>query len=87
MNMADREYDQYTVIIIVEVQNRLIGMIVDTVADVTEIAMESIQETPHFSANIERDYIKSIGKSNENLVIILDVDNILTTEELELLNK
>ncbi len=83
MDMDVRGYDQYTVIIIIEVKGRLIGMIVDTVADVAEIATESLQETPHFSANIERDYIKCIGKTGDNLVIILDVDNILTTDELK----
>lgn len=84
--MTQREYDQFTVIIIVEVKGRLIGMIVDSVSDVLEIAVNSIQKTPHFSANIETDYIKNIGSKGEQLVIILDVDNILTTEELSLLN-
>jgi purine-binding chemotaxis protein CheW len=81
--MQLKEYDQVTVIIIVELKKRLIGMIVDSVSDVLEIPIESIKKTPHFSANIETDYIKCIGKSEDQLVIILDVDNILTTEELE----
>lgn len=80
--MDEKEYDQFTVIIIVEVQGRMIGMIVDTVSDVANIPVNSIQETPHFTTKIETDYIKSIGQLGEKLVIILDVSRILTTDEL-----
>jgi purine-binding chemotaxis protein CheW len=85
--MDERPYDQYTVIIIVEVKGRSVGMIVDTVSDVLDIAISSIQDTPHFSASIETDYIKSIGRKEEQLVIILEVDKILTTEELDIMKK
>lgn len=80
--MEEKDYDQFTVIIIVEVQGRMIGMIVDTVSDVANIPVNSIQETPHFTAKIETDYIRSIGQLAEKLVIILDVGKILTTDEL-----
>ena len=81
--MEERQYDSFTVILIVEIKGALIGMIVDSVSDVIDIPVESIQDTPHFSANIDTDYIKSIGKNDEELVIILDVDMILTPEELK----
>ncbi len=80
--IEEREYDIFTVILIVEIKETLIGMIVDSVSDVIDIPVESIQDTPHFSANIDTDYIRNIGKAGENLVIILDVDKILTPEEL-----
>jgi purine-binding chemotaxis protein CheW len=73
-----REYDDSTVIIIVEVKNRLIGMIVDTVSDVLDIPSSEIQKTYHFSVKIEEDYIDSIAKIDDRLVIILNVDEILS---------
>jgi len=79
--IEEREYDSFTVILIVEIKETLIGMIVDSVSDVIDIPVESIQDTPHFSANIDTDYIRNIGKAGENLVIILDIDKILTSEE------
>jgi purine-binding chemotaxis protein CheW len=81
--MDEREYDSFTVILIVEVQEQLIGLIVDSVSDVVGIPVEGLQETPHFSANIETDYIKGIGNKDDQLIIILDVDLILSSEELE----
>lgn len=81
--MDGREYDDMTVILIVEVKGVLVGMIVDTVSDVIDLKVSDVQETPHFSTKIETDYIKGIGNNNEDLVILLDVDRILTTDELE----
>jgi purine-binding chemotaxis protein CheW len=80
--MGEREYDAFTVIIIVEVRGRMIGMIVDSVSDVASIPVRSIQDTPHFSSKIETDFIKGIGQVEEQLVIILDVDRILTSAEI-----
>lgn len=81
------EYNNFTVIIIVEVKDRLVGMIVDSVADVLSIPVKSIQETPSFSAKINTDYMHGIGQKDDLLVIILDVDRILTSAEFEMINE
>lgn len=84
--MSERGYDSFTVIIIVEVKGRLVGMIVDTVSDVANIPIESIQDTPHFTAKIETDFIKGIGQLENRLVIILDVERIMTADEIRSLD-
>ncbi len=84
--MQTREYDSYTVIIIVEVKDRLIGMIVDSVSDVVSIPVSTIQTTPQFTVKIETNFIKGIGRIDKELVIILDVDMILSEEEIESLD-
>ncbi len=86
-NMDEREYDDITVILIVEVMDKLIGMIVDTVSDVIGLPEGSIQDTPHFSAKIDSDYISGIGRNNGDLIILIDVDKILTWDELERINR
>lgn len=85
--MDERAYDGFTVIIIVEVKDRLVGMIIDAVSDVLSIPITGIQNTPHFSAKIETDFIEGIGQKDELLIIILDVDRIINLEELESVNK
>ncbi len=81
--MDEKDYDNFTVILIVEVKGTMIGMIVDSVSDVVNIPVKDIQDTPHFSASIRTDYIKGIGRIEEDLVIVLDVDKILSHEEIE----
>lgn len=78
--MEKRDYDSNTVIVIVESRARQIGMIVDSVSDVLGIPVDSIHESPQFSSRIDRDFIKSIGRINEDLVIILDVDRIIVLD-------
>jgi purine-binding chemotaxis protein CheW len=80
--IQEKEYDAFTVVIIVEVRERLIGMIVDSVSDVAGIPLNTIQDTPHFTAAVDTDYIKGIGQIESKLVIILDVDRILTADEV-----
>ena len=86
-DMEERAYDAFTVIIIVEVRQRQIGMIVDSVSDVAAIPADSIQSTPHLSSKIEANYIKGIGQVDEKLVILLDVDRILTADEVKELDR
>jgi purine-binding chemotaxis protein CheW len=81
--MEERKYDMFTVIIIVEVKEILVGMIVDTVSDVVGIPQNAIQETPHFTTKIDSEFIAGIGQTNDKLVIILDIDKILSTEEIK----
>jgi purine-binding chemotaxis protein CheW len=81
--LSEKEYYNNTVIIVVEVRDRFIGMIVDAVSDVVEIDVQSIHDSPHYVANIKEDFIKSIGRKDDKLIIILDVDRILSVSELE----
>ena len=84
--MKIRKYDSYTVIIIVEVKERLIGMIVDSVSDVVNIPVSSIQATPNFTVRIRTDFIEGIGQADDNLIIILNAELILSEEEIESLD-
>ena len=86
-NIEEKEYDNFTVIIIVEVKDRLIGMIIDSVQDVLSIPVTVIQEVPHFSSKIETDFIESIGQKGDELIIILDVERVISIEELKELGK
>lgn len=86
-NMVNRDYDSFTVIIIVEVKDVKIGMIVDSVADVVGLPVTSIQDTPHFSSKIETNFIEGIGQLENNLIIILNVEKILSVDELDTLEK
>jgi purine-binding chemotaxis protein CheW len=81
--MEPRHYDTYTVIIIVEVKERLIGMIVDSVSDVVSIPLSAVQKTPNFTSKIQTEFIEGIGQIDNSLIIILNVDLILSEEEIE----
>jgi len=56
---------------------------VDSVSDVVNIPVSTIQSTPHFTAEIKTDFIKGIGQINDTLIIILDIELILSEEEIK----
>lgn len=83
--MSEKKYDDFTVIIIIEVNDNLIGMIVDTVSDVAGIPDDSIQDTGDFSTTISTEYITGIANVDDQLIIILDSNRILNSEEIGIL--
>jgi len=75
-----KEYDQFTVILIVEVKGRLIGMIADSVSDVVSIPVSGIQKDIQFSARVDTASIEGIGQIDDQLIVLLNVDYFLDTE-------
>ena len=84
--LGEREYDMFTVIIIVEVKGLLVGMIVDSVSDVAGIPSGDIQKTPYLASKIDREFISGIGRINEKLAIILEIDRIFSADEIKTLD-
>jgi len=68
-------------IIIVEVEERMVGLIVDSVREVLSMPSEQIQDAPSQVAGGKTDLIMGVGKLEDRMLIILDLDRILTTEE------
>ena len=78
-----KEYDGNTVILVLNTSNRTIGMVVDAVSDVLTLSADEIQPPPELTGGGQKEYIKALGKRGDEMVILLDVDRLLNTEELE----
>lgn len=79
--MEPQEYNKKTVIIVVEVEGRVMGIIVDTVSDVMNVAEDDIHPAPDFGGAVDTGFIKGIGSSGDNLVAFLDIDRVLSVGE------
>jgi purine-binding chemotaxis protein CheW len=80
--MEKIEYTRFTVIVVVVVQDRVMGIIVDAVSDVLNIAKKDIQQTPQFGTSVDVSFISGIGKCGDKLVALLDIDRILSVGEI-----
>ena len=80
-----REATKETRIIVVNIMNKTIGLIVDSVSEVLRINSSTIQPPPPLIAGLDSDYIKGVGKLDERLIILLDIDKIFTTGEHKLI--
>lgn len=88
-NINEREYDDRTCIVVVDVKGTTLGLIVDTVEEVVEIFQDNIEPPPRFKKSNEshRNYISGLGKAEDEVKILLDVEKILFNEELEMIGK
>lgn len=76
-----QEETKKTRIIIVEMGDQDVGLIVDSVSEVLRINSEDVEDAPDRIAGIKQDYLKGIGKIDERIIILLDLDKLLTAEE------
>ncbi|TAN42525.1 MAG: purine-binding chemotaxis protein CheW [Nitrospirae bacterium] len=72
---------KHTCVIVTEFSGGVMGLIVDTVSDVLHLPEETIAHTPTFGAKINTDFIKGMGKVGDRLVLVLDIDRVLSEEE------
>ncbi len=81
--MPEIEHTQETCIIVAEVNKTSIGIIVDSVSEVSNIKSGDIEEAPHLGQDIDTNFILGLGKTKERIVILLDIALVLSSDELE----
>ena len=80
-------YDEFTVVIILNVAGRVVGVVVDAVSDVLTLASDAIQATPEFaSATFDTRYITGLGTVDEQLLILLDIEKLMTGADMALVD-
>jgi len=84
--MELKEYDQFTVIMILDVSGRIMGLVVDAVSDVLTLNSEDVKPRPHFSTGISTEFIYGMGIKDNKFIILLDVDKLLSDEELNMVD-
>ena len=85
------DYSERTCIIVVEIEGQsgtvMIGIVVDAVSEVLNIKGEDIEETPTFGTKLNTDYILGMAKMEGGVKILLDIDKVLSDQELSLLEE
>ncbi len=79
--MDRKEKDKNSRIIVVELNNKVLGFVVDAVSEVLRIKKSISEPPPPIIAGIDADYITAIAKLENRLLILLDLEKVLTTEE------
>lgn len=85
-DMSSIEFGKTTVIIVVKVENadkaRTIGMVVDAVSEVYRLDSSLVQPLPEFGANINTAFVKGLSTVDEKMLILLDIDKLLSIDEV-----
>ncbi len=80
------EYDEFTVVIILNVAGRVLGIVVDGVSDVIMLDASQIKPAPDFAAQLDTGYIVGLGTLDERMLILVDIEKLLGGDGLSLLH-
>jgi len=79
-------YNQFTVVIILNIGTRVVGMVVDSVSDVTTLTPEQIKPAPEIGSALNTDHIVGLGTLEERMLILIDIDRLMSSEEMGLID-
>jgi len=81
-SMGITEPTPFTVVVVVNVRNRVMGFLVDAVSDVLDLNAKNIQPPPELGSAVDINFVAGIGNANDRLVTLLDIDRVLTEDEV-----
>jgi purine-binding chemotaxis protein CheW len=85
--LGDPTYDQFTVVIVLNIAGRVVGMVVDSVSDVITLTGEQIKPAPEMGSVLDADYLIGLGTLEERMLILVDIDRLMSSEEMGLVEK
>jgi purine-binding chemotaxis protein CheW len=86
-NLGSVEYNQFTVVIILNVKGRVVGIVVDSVSDVIALSADQIRAAPEFSGELDSDYITGLGTVAERMLILVDIEKLMTSRDMALVDQ
>jgi purine-binding chemotaxis protein CheW len=85
--LGEPTYDQFTVVIILNIGGRVVGMVVDSVSDVTTLSPEQIKPAPEMGTALNTDYLIGLGTIDQRMLILVDIDKLMSSAEMGLIEK
>jgi purine-binding chemotaxis protein CheW len=86
-NLGEPTYDQFTVVIILNIGGRVVGMVVDSVSDVITLSTEQVKPAPEMGTALNTDYLIGLGTLDERMLILVDIDKLMSSTDMGLIEK
>ncbi len=85
--LGEAKYDASTVVIILDVAKRVVGIVVDAVSDVLTLAAQQIRPAPEFSAELDTRFITGLGTVGDRMLILADIERLMTGKDMQLVDQ
>lgn len=86
-NLDKVEYDGQTVVIVVNVSDRIVGIVVDGVSDVMSLTPDQIKPAPELGVTMSSDFLSGLGSLENRMLVLVDIDKLLTSKEMALVEQ
>jgi purine-binding chemotaxis protein CheW len=84
--LGDANYDEFTAVVILNLGTRVVGMVVDSVSDVTTLTQEQIKPAPGMSTSFDSNYMLGLGTLEERMLILIDIEKLMASPEMGLVD-
>lgn len=84
--LGEPKYDQFTVVIILNIGGRVLGMVVDSVSDVITLSPEQIKPSPDMGTALNTDHLIGLGTLDQRMLILVDIDRLMSSAEMGLID-
>ena len=85
-NLGTPTYDQFTVVIILNISGRVVGMVVDSVSDVITLSADQVKPAPEMGTALNTDYLIGLGTIDQRMLILVDIDKLMSSAEMGLID-
>ena len=86
-NLETINYDSFTVVIVLNIGSRVVGMVVDAVSDVITLTPEQLRPVPEFNSAIASDHLLANGAVGDRMLILVDIEKLMTSSEMGLIEQ
>lgn len=83
---AQADYNSFTVVIILNLRNRVVGIVVDSVSDVMELSQDNIRIAPDIESAIDNSCIMGLGSVGDRMLILLDIEKLMSSVDMGLVS-
>jgi purine-binding chemotaxis protein CheW len=87
LNLGEATYDPFTVVIILNLAGRVVGMVVDSVSDVITLKPEQMRPAPEIGSTFDASYLIGLGDLGNRMLILMDIDKLMNSTEMGLIEK
>jgi purine-binding chemotaxis protein CheW len=81
-NLAKPSYDQFTVVVIINIGKQVIGMVVDSVSDVVTLTEQQIKPPPAMGTALSAEYLTGLGTLDDRMLILIDIDKLMVSNDM-----
>ncbi|MCE0490716.1 chemotaxis protein CheW [Pantoea sp. Mb-10] len=85
-SQPDVDYNENTVVIVLNLVQRVVGIVVDGVSDVLSLTQDQIRPAPEFAVTMSTEYLTGLGALGERMLILVDIEKLLSSDEMALVD-
>jgi len=82
--VGNATYDEFTIVIVLHIHNRIVGIVVDGVSDVVTLDKSELRPAPNFGVAFDSRYLLGLATINEQMIILVDINELISSDEMGL---